>query len=72
MADTTINKRTCDICNKSVDRWEISSIKKLQKYPGKLFDKCSSDVKTNTTNLANLCPVCMGKLEKLIYKHVNK
>lgn len=70
--DTTINKRTCDICNKPVDRWEISSIKKIQKYPGKLFNKCSSDVRTNTTNLANLCPACMDKFEKLINKHVNK
>ena len=72
MADTVTNNRKCDICGRKVDRWDISSVKKIQKYPGKIFDKCSSDVKTNTTNLANLCPTCMGKLEKLINKHVKK
>lgn len=72
MSRIPAEKRKCDICGRKVDRWDISSVKKIQKYPGKIFDKCSSDVKTNTTNLANLCPTCMEKLEKLIYKHINK
>ena len=72
MADTTTNKRICDICGKKVDRWEMSSVKKIQKYPGAIYNRCSSDVRTSTTHLANLCPICMGKLERLIYKHVNK
>ena len=72
MADATTTKRKCDICGRKVDRWDIASVKKIQKYPGALYNRCSSDVRTNTTNLANLCPICMGKLEKLIYKYVNK
>lgn len=72
MADTTTNKRKCDICNKSVDRWDISSIKKIQRFPGELYYRCSSDIRSNTTCLAKLCPTCMGKMEKLIYKHINK
>ena len=69
MADVITNKRKCDICNKKVDRWDVTHVVKIEKYPGKLFDKCSSDVRTRTTTLANLCPTCVGKLENLINKH---
>ena len=67
MADITTNKRICDICNKEVNRWDITSVKKIQYIPGKRFEKCSSDISSRTTNLANLCPTCFGKLEKMLY-----
>ena len=66
MADTTPNKRKCDICNKQVDRWDIASVKRIQYFPGKLYNRCSSDITSHTVLLANLCPVCMEKLENLI------
>ena len=67
MADTTTNKRICDICNKEVKRWDMTSVKKIQYIPGKRYEKCSSDITSRTTILANLCPICLGKLEKMLY-----
>ena len=66
------NKRECDFCKKKVNKWDISTIKKIQKFPGEHYNQCSSDFKTNTTCLAGLCPECMKKLENLIYKQVSK
>lgn len=72
MANTITNKRKCDICGKKVDRWDITSVKKMQKYPGKFFDRCASDVRSCTTILANLCPTCIDEIENLINERVNK
>ena len=72
MSDTTTNKRKCDICKTYANRWDMSSVKKIQYYPGERYYACTSDIRSHTTALANLCPTCMGKFERLIYKHVNK
>lgn len=69
MADVITNKRRCDICGRKVDRWDMASVKKIEYFPGALYNKCSSDIRSRTTSLASLCPTCMEKLEKIIYKH---
>lgn len=69
MPNVIAAKRACDICGKEVDRWDITTISKLQKFPGKMYPRCSSDIRTNTAKLANLCPTCAETIESLINKH---
>ena len=62
---------TCDICDKHIKKWEQTLIKKIHYTPGKNFKKCSSDIKTHTEILIELCPDCLTYLEKLIKQEID-
>lgn len=46
-------------------RWEGITLMKSQRHPGDNFENCSSDIRSTSSKIADLCPECMEEVEEL-------
>lgn len=57
--------RYCDNCHREMRRWEVITLMKSQRHPGDNFENCSSDIRSTSSKIADLCPECMEEVEEL-------
>ena len=57
------NLHKCDSCRKMIKKWEVNKLVKIKYEPGPGFDEVSSDIKTKSKTLIELCPDCMKMFE---------